>query len=96
MNKIVLINQIEVPKQEVTDFLERWKAARDFMKKQPGFISASLRRCLSWRAAERFVSISEWRDFKHLNSALSISDFVIKKDAYPYPYHAEMAVEVQS
>ncbi len=43
---VVLINVFEVPPGTEADFLSGWEAARDVVRRQPGFLSARLHESL--------------------------------------------------
>jgi hypothetical protein len=41
---VILINKFDVGSEDVDQFLKTWASGAEFMKKQPGFISAQLHR----------------------------------------------------
>lgn len=57
---VTLINAIEVPAESIEQFTSDWKADRDFMVRQPGFIDGALYRSLQSDTRFRFVNVARW------------------------------------
>jgi quinol monooxygenase YgiN len=72
---VTLINPFEIDPENDDRFLESWKKAADFMKRQPGFIKTNLHRSLSPDARFRFVNVAEWESPQHFMAAVQSPDF---------------------
>ena len=76
MANTVLINPFEVP-PEVADeqFLAGWQQAADYLRTQPGFVSARLHRAISPDPRFRFVNIAEWESPQAFRAAVTSDGF---------------------
>ena len=72
---VILINPFEVPAENAEKFLQSWGEARDYMKRQPGFISTRLHRALRPDARFGFVNIAEWESPEHFMKAVQSPEF---------------------
>jgi heme oxygenase (mycobilin-producing) len=56
----VLINVFEVPEGRDEEFRAGWRAAADYLRHQPGFISTRLHASLDPTAEFRYVNVAVW------------------------------------
>jgi heme-degrading monooxygenase HmoA len=75
MQGVILINPFEVPQENDDEFLRGWTQAADFLRQQPGFISARLHRALSPDARFRFINVAEWESPEHFQKAVGNEEF---------------------
>jgi hypothetical protein len=66
---VVLINLIEVPAGSEDAALRSWEAARDFMVKQPGYLSTRLHRSVAPDARYLLVNVAEWSSIEAFQAA---------------------------
>jgi heme-degrading monooxygenase HmoA len=78
---VVLINQFNVPPEDVERFLEVWAADAAFMKRQPGFISTQLHRGTA--GSTTFVNVAVWESARALGEAFGSPEFQQRVAAYP-------------
>jgi heme oxygenase (mycobilin-producing) len=90
MPSILLINVFEVPADKEAEFLAGWTTARDFMQRQPGFISTRLHRSLDPAARFRFVNVAEWATPADFQAAANSPDFVAARRATPFPSYPSL------
>jgi hypothetical protein len=57
---VVLINLFEVPAGGEETAIHYWKAARDFLATQPGFVATRLHRSIGASARFQLVNVAEW------------------------------------
>ena len=57
---VTLINVFEVPAGSLDDAIRYWEAARDFLARQPGYISTRLHRAISPNARFQLVTVAQW------------------------------------
>ena len=57
---VVLINVFEVPPGAEEEAIRWWEAARDFLARQPGYVSTRLHRALRPDARFQLVNVAEW------------------------------------
>ncbi|MGI9305800.1 MAG: antibiotic biosynthesis monooxygenase family protein [Gammaproteobacteria bacterium] len=78
---VVLINKFTAPPAQA----EALPAARtrdaEFMKAQPGFVSAQLHRGISGSGV--FINVAEWESAAAFRAAFSHPEFRARLDAYP-------------
>jgi heme-degrading monooxygenase HmoA len=72
---VILINPFEVPPGNDDEFLKGWERAADFLRQQPGFITARLHRSLSPEARFRFINVAEWESPQHFQAAVGKEEF---------------------
>ena len=85
---VILINAFEVPEGEDEAFLEGWERSRDFLRKQPGYLSTRLHRSLSPTADLRFVNVARWESAEAFRAATSQPEF--RSGSNPYRFHASL------
>lgn len=71
---VTLINVIEVPVESIDQFISVWKADKDFMIRQPGFIDGTLYRSLQSNARFRFVNVARWKSEDHWKAAIEAGE----------------------
>jgi heme oxygenase (mycobilin-producing) len=59
--RITLINVIEAPAESIEQFISDWKADKDFMISQPGFIDGAFYCSLQSDPRFRFVNVAHWK-----------------------------------
>lgn len=70
---IVLMNTFSIAPDDAEQFLEVWREAAAYMKRQPGFISAQLHRGIAGSGA--FVNIAVWESTAALAAAVNSREF---------------------
>lgn len=61
---IVLINPFEVPKGQLEASIQYWEACRDFLKKEPGYISTELHQSIKDDAKFELINVAVWESPK--------------------------------
>ena len=87
MSTVVLINAFEVPSGEDETFLRGWEAAREFMQRQPGYVSTRLHQSLDPAARFRFINVAEWASPADFQAALNHPEFVRMRQAVPFAHY---------
>lgn len=59
---LTLINAFEVPADKLDESIVMWEQGRDFLQKQPGYISTALHQSISDDARFRLINIAKWKD----------------------------------
>ena len=72
---VVLINPFEVAPGAEKEFMRSWRAAAEYMKRQPGFIDTALHRALRPDARFQFVNVAHWESPQHFMSAVQNPEF---------------------
>ena len=78
---VVLMNQFNMPPEDVEWFLEVWAEDAAFMKSQPGFISTQLHRGIA--GSTTFMNVAVWESARALGEAFSSPQFQGHVDRYP-------------
>jgi heme-degrading monooxygenase HmoA len=73
-SRITLINVIEAPAESIEQFISDWKADKDFMIRQPGFIDVALYRSLQSDARFRFVNEARWKSEDDWKAAIEAGE----------------------
>ena len=66
---VVLINLFEVPAASEDAAVRYWEAARDFMARQPGYVSTRLHRSVAPDARYPLVNVAEWSSIEAFQAA---------------------------
>jgi heme-degrading monooxygenase HmoA len=66
---VVLINLFEVPAGGEDAAVRLWDAARDFLARQPGYVSARLHRSVAPDARYPLVNVAEWSSIEAFQAA---------------------------
>lgn len=85
---VLLINSFEIPVGEDRAFMRGWERARDFLRTQPGYVSATLHRSITPDADFRFVNVALWESAEDFRAATSRPEF--RNAAFPYRFHAAL------
>src|SRR5687767_293041 len=72
--RITLINVIEAPAESIEQFINDWKADKDFMIRQPGFIDGALYCSLQSDARFRFVNVARWESKDDWKAAIEAGE----------------------
>src|SRR5262249_1353767 len=78
---VVLINEFNVPPEDVDRFLEVWADDAAFMKRQPGFISTQLHRGTA--GSSTLVNVAVWESARQLGEAFRSPEFQQRAARYP-------------
>lgn len=68
---VTLINIFEVPSGQLDQTIRFWEKARDFLKKQPGFLSTRLHQSLSPEARFQLVNVATWQSPAAFQAAIA-------------------------
>ena len=68
-NNIILINPFEVPKGKLEETIKYWEDCRDFLKKQPGYVSTKLHKSIKDDAKFELINIAVWENPKVFSEA---------------------------
>lgn len=85
---VLLINSFEVPIGEDRAFMRGWERARDYLRTQPGYVSAALHRSITPDADFRFVNVAVWESAEDFRAATSGPEF--RDASFPYRFHAAL------
>lgn len=66
---IVLINPFEVPQGKLEESIKYWEACRDFLKKQPGYVSTKLHRSTKNDAKFQLINVAVWKSHEAFGKA---------------------------
>jgi heme oxygenase (mycobilin-producing) len=72
---LVLINAFEVPPEADDEFIRGWKAAREYLEAQPGYVDTALQRAVSPDADFRFVNVGRWESPQAFQAAIQSAGF---------------------
>jgi len=78
---VVLVNVFTLDKADETTFLKTWQDDAQFMKRQPGFISAQLHRAIGDNPT--YVNYAVWESTSAFRAAFSHPEFRAKLSLYP-------------
>ena len=73
LGPIMMINKFNVEPEEVDEFLKAFAATAEFMKKQPGYISAQLHRGIAGSCT--FINIEVWESADHFKRTVTSPGF---------------------
>ena len=80
-SSVVLVNVFTLDKADEQIFLQAWQDDAQFMKRQPGFISAQLHRALG--ESPTYFNYAVWESTADFRSAFMHPKFRAKMSAYP-------------
>ena len=80
-SSVVLVNVFTLDKADEQIFLQAWQDDAQFMKRQPGFISAQLHRALV--ESPTYFNYAVWESTADFRSAFMHPEFRAKMSAYP-------------
>ncbi len=90
MANVVLINPFEVPEDRDDEFVESWKALRDFVSRRKGFVSTALHRSLNPKARFRFINVALWETPEDFQAAIGSEEFRELRKDFPFPAYREL------
>ncbi len=61
---IILINPFEVPQGKLEESIKYWEACRDFLKKEPGYISTKLHKSIKDDVRFELINVAVWESPK--------------------------------
>ncbi|MEM7169850.1 MAG: antibiotic biosynthesis monooxygenase family protein [Pseudomonadota bacterium] len=68
-NPYVLINPFTVPAGKLDETIAMWEQARDFLQKEPGYISTALHQSVSLDAQYRLINVAQWESVETYTAA---------------------------
>ena len=80
-NPVVLVNIFTVTPADVDQLLAAWESDANWMKKQPGYISAQLHRGIAGSCI--FLNYAVWQSVEHFRRAFTNPEFQNALAAYP-------------
>jgi heme-degrading monooxygenase HmoA len=80
-SSVVLVNVFTLDKADEQTFLQAWQDDAQFMKRQPGFISAQLHRAIG--ESPTYFNYAVWESTADFRSAFMHPEFRAKMSAYP-------------
>jgi heme-degrading monooxygenase HmoA len=84
---VTLINVFEVPEGAIDEAISSWKTGRNFLQKQPGYVSTALHKSIAPGAKFALVNIAIWESpaaFKAAIAAMNAADTSPKIDGLRY------------
>jgi heme-degrading monooxygenase HmoA len=78
---VVLVNVFTLDKTDEQTFLDAWLSDTEFMKRQPGFISAQLHRAIG--ESPTYLNYAVWESTAHFRVAFTHPEFRASLSAYP-------------
>ncbi|MEH6521807.1 antibiotic biosynthesis monooxygenase family protein [Sulfitobacter sp.] len=69
--EVTLINVFEVPKGVLDAAIKAWTKGRDFLQKQPGYVSTALHKSIAPDAKFALVNIAIWESPETFNAAIA-------------------------
>ncbi|MEQ6124034.1 antibiotic biosynthesis monooxygenase family protein [Pseudotenacibaculum sp. MALMAid0570] len=66
---VILINPFEVPEGKLEESIQYWEACRDFLKKEPGYISTKLHQSLKSNTKFELINVAVWESAKAFTEA---------------------------
>jgi heme-degrading monooxygenase HmoA len=78
---VVLVNVFTLDKTDEQIFLDAWQSDSEFMKRQPGFISAQLHRAIG--ESPTYLNYAVWESTAHFRVAFAHPEFRASLSAYP-------------
>lgn len=68
---VTLINLFEAPEGALDQTVRYWEAARDFMAKQPGYLSTNLHRAIAPDARFQLINVAVWESPEAFRAAMA-------------------------
>ncbi|MDE0097754.1 MAG: antibiotic biosynthesis monooxygenase [Gammaproteobacteria bacterium] len=66
---VILINPFTVPADKLNETILMWEQARNFLQKEPGYISTALHQSISPDAQYRLINIAQWESIEAFMAA---------------------------
>lgn len=73
VSAVTLVDRFKVPEENLTAFLERWGTIGDYMKEQPGFVSAELKKDIL--SSQDWIMSEKWTSLQAYKKAVSSAEF---------------------
>lgn len=67
--QVILINPFEVPQGKLEESIKYWEACRDFLKKEPGYISTKLHQSIKDNSRFELINVAVWESAKAFTEA---------------------------
>lgn len=67
---LTLINAFEVPTGKLDESILNWEQGRNFLQKQPGYISTALHQSITDDARFRLINIAKWESVETFTAAI--------------------------
>jgi len=83
--KQVLIDRFTVPSGAVTEFLNRMKINRQFIRQQPGFVEDNAYRQIGGDGEYHFVTVAVWESAGAINNARQAVAAEYKREGFDMP-----------
>jgi heme oxygenase (mycobilin-producing) len=72
---VVVIDALEVPREDAKRFIAAWEKTRDFLAAQPGFVDTTLHQALTPDTEFQFVNIAWWQTAEDFQAATRSGGF---------------------
>lgn len=66
---LTLINAFEVPANKLDESILSWEQGRNFLQKQPGYLSTALHQSITEDARFRLINIAKWESVETFKAA---------------------------
>lgn len=97
MANITVINPFEVPSGKEAVALEIWDRIAEFMKRQPGFVSAKLHRSIDPSNKFHLVTVAEWKSAEHFMAVLASDEIKeVAKGLEAFPHYPGLYQVIRS
>lgn len=73
ISAVTLVDRFKVSEENLTAFLKRWETLGDYMKKQPGFLSAELKKDIL--SSQDWIMSEKWTSIQAYKQAVSSAEF---------------------
>lgn len=79
--RVILINTLVVPPEDVDRFMDAWAAEAAILKRQPGFVSAQLHRGITGSGV--FLNYAVWESVEHYRAAFETPEWRTRRTTLP-------------
>ena len=90
MAEAILINAFEVPDGQDDEFLTNWEEAKEYMERQPGYVSTTLHKSLDPGARFRYINVAGWQSPQAFQAALTSPEFTALRARTPFAHYASV------
>lgn len=66
---VILINPFTVPTEKLEESVSFWEKAREFLQKEPGYVSTILHQSIHTDATYQLINVAEWESVETYQSA---------------------------
>ena len=81
--QVILINPFTVPAGKLEETIQFWEKARDFLAKEPGYVSTKLHQSLNPEATYQLINIAEWKNAEAFRNATQKMRMYFKAQKIP-------------